>query len=367
MASPLRRLADAEHDLDHALMLDPHFAAARLNRGAVRMFRGQIAEAKADFTKVIQEHPHNLQAKYYLALAEFKSRNWPDALAKCNDLLSARAKLRPARMLRTCIHLEQDNAERARADLNELLRQADATLDLTGADAAARRCRLLRVLAERGSSDFRKRVRKLALDEGEAAVAGGHRSAALFDDLGAILLLEKRQEEAIGRFGEGLACEAAAPLHSALRRKRGQALVDLQEYARAKEDYAQASRLTGGDSWAQATRAEAHAMLGYIAARQGLADEALREAALSVAQIKDASNFTLWSNLACVYAVLSEAKTPDAPALQDAAMSLLAHAVSQARRTLRADDAIDNIRNDDALKSLRGRADYNELIPAPRR
>src|SRR5262249_19908528 len=147
----------------------------------------------------------------------------------------------------------------------------------------------------------------LALAEGQAAIAGGVKTAALYDDLATLLQKQKKLDEAIGKYNDGLECPATDSVRANLHLKRGLALVDKQEYGRAKEDYDLAARLEGDDPTAQAIRAEAHAMLGFIAAHQGAPAEAQREAALAMAQIRGSQHFTLWINLGCVYNALADA------------------------------------------------------------
>jgi hypothetical protein len=181
-------------------------------------------------------------------------------------------------------------------------------------------------------------------------------------------------DEAIDHYGKGLACPGAPAELAMLRLLRGGALVARkegkqpgpQDFVLAKEDFTIAAQHPGNDVKSQAIRAEAHAMLGYIAARESSPELANRETALAVAQIRSTSHWTIWSNLACVYNAIADGKGSGDSAMQDAAMMMLTNAMSQAARAGRADEAAKVILRENALESLKKHPDFKNLVPTPR-
>ena len=376
--APLSNPKAAKDNFDTALRLDPDFAQAQLYRGLLRLQQKQPDQAKSDLSMVSRAHPENLQARYFLALAEHDTANFAAALKLCDEILGPRPDLRAPRLLRVQVALALGNGEQARTDLNLWLSLFDKKLDPASPRSAAVRCKLWRRLGERSPTSVRKLAWQLALADGRAAIAGGFKSASTHGDLAAILYRHEKLDEAIEQFGLGLACQATPAELAVLHLNRGGALVarqdaliklkrlGRQDFALAKEDFEIAAQLSGDDIKSQAIRAEAHAMLGYIAARQSAPEEAYRQSALAVAQIRSTSHWTIWSNLACVYNAVADGNSAGDRAMQDAAMMMLANAMSQATRAGRADVAATTILADDALKSLQPRADFQKLIQTPR-
>ncbi len=366
-------------NLDRALDYDPEFTAAKLNRGAVRLLRrqsGDIAECKKEFADILKSHPGNIHAQYYLALAEQAGGNNDAALQQCSAILDSHPHLTAPRMLRVQLHLAKakGDSQQARTDLDLWLAQREPKLDLKSPEAAARRCGLWRVLAARFSGAARTKTFLLALEEGQAALDAGHKSAQLYDDLAGVLIPLGRGAEALARIGEGLAVADSDPVvRVKLLLNRGNVLVNktkpsAEELAHAKEDYLAARRLTIGDEpSAQIRRAEAHAMLGYIAALESDEKEAQRQTTMATAQLHSANHYTTWITLACNYNALADAGAGDVASLQETALALLKNAMEQARRAGVANRAAVSISDDPALTSLKDHPGFAKIVPNPQR
>ena len=360
---PLSHFEAAEHDLDHALELDSKFAIARLYRGAARLLHNQFEAAKEEFRSLTKEYPENLQARYYLALAEHKADNLPAASALCDAIINDRPDLRPPRLLRIRISLAQRNTQQARAHIDQWLTQLDSKLDLAGPAAAARRSQLLRVLAESSIGPAQGLALSLALAEAQAAIKGGVKSATLYDDLAANYLGRGQFKEAIAATSDGLECPTSEIMLARLHHTRGLAYVELREFENAKQDFAAEAAVKGDGRLPQIHRADAHALLGYVAALELKASEAQRKAAESMAQLREYDHYSPWINLACVYNALADKDPPSKESLQDIAMVMLSNAMHQAQRIDRVSEATRKIRGDSALESLQSRPDFLQIIP----
>jgi tetratricopeptide (TPR) repeat protein len=378
----LRRFPAAEHDLDYAVALKGHSPTALLNRGAVYLLQRKFPEAQKDFLAVKSQDSTNLPATYYLAQLRYQQADFANALRDCDAVLQRSPSLRPALLLRVQIDLATGDGAKALADM-DLLSSSSKPADSSPAQAA-NRCQLLRVLAGKQTSAAGQRLAlALAEEQGLKAVDGGVKTAALFDDLGAVQYKlgefdanqarretnqarrnaglargQARIAAAIVAYERGLACDASPAAIAALHRHLGLALSDRKEWDRAKQHYQKAIALGGSEL----NRAEAHSMLGYIAACQSDAGTAEREVALAMAQLRTTNKFDLWWNLGCVYAALSEKDQDHSAELQNIAMTMLENCVFQAQRTESRAAAVFSLRNDPALKPLHERKDFQDLI-----
>ena len=126
-----------------------------------------------------------------------------------------------------------------------------------------------------------------------------------------------------------------------------------------------AAEISGDEITKQKIRAEAHALLGYIAARQSDISRADREAALAMAQIQNFRSWHIWSNLACTYTAMGDDDKEQSQELYDIAMLMIRNSIYQAKRSDSLPAAVREIVKDEALQPLRQRQDYKDLIAPP--
>lgn len=235
-------------------------------------------------------------------------------------------------------------------DLNHVLDHA-TTKKIEHASAEA--CHLRGFVLRRLAND--QAGRTLARNELEQAVRLGRREPQLFEDLGAVLVLLKKPDEATAAYTQGL---KLAPEHVQLRIKRGWATAE-QEQTRqqAHEDFAAAVR-------SEPDNAEARVGLGYVLALEKSAKPAQAEAALAL--MNQNNDRILLRYVACVYARLAEWDEEQRTQHQDVAMTLLQKGVAlwRAGGSLGPNE-IRAIEGELALESLKTRPDFQQLISSP--
>ena len=359
------RYAAAEHDLDRAVRLDPEARPARLNRGVVSWAQQKYDDALRDFEAVLQPPTEKrlIQAAYYRGQLHLERGEVGRALEDFNSVVAELPGFRPVHLLRARILIAQGEDARGLEDLDAYL----GARPLAGAvwwrparrwEIHARRGRLLRLLHAELPADQRRKP------SGQAArlpwpwwnyarrLDAGGQAAEVYDDLGALLEMTNKPNEAVAAYGKGV---DIAPRDVKLLNKRGWAQDAIGQPERALEDFTAATRADPED-------AEAHSGLGYIQARKTNVPEAQREADLALLHGGDRS--MILHNVACIYVVLAQADERQAPAHQDAAMALLRRAVKVWRRSGTGPNAIDQIKSDPTFEPLRKRRDYQELSGA---
>ena len=352
----LKHYKEAEQDLDRAVGLDPEFLPSRLNRGVVYWNQGKQKEALADFDLVLQapKDKRLVQAAFYRGQLYLQLGDTAKALADFDQVIADQLRIRPIYLYRARIHFAQGNDVRGLADLDAYLAD-NRPFDPRSWEAHGQRGRLLRLLYSELPSDVRQKpsgqaLAMQALIQLEAAVKQGARSAAVFDDLGAMLELTGKVPEAVAAYGKGL---ELAPKDVKLLIKRGWANDQLNQRDEALKDFNAAAGI-------DAENAEAHTGIGYIRALQKLPPEAQRAADLAL--LHGADNYLILHNVACIHAALSQTGERQAAAHQDVAMALLRRAVKLWKQAGTGPNEIDQIKGDDTFKPLRERRDYRELI-----
>jgi tetratricopeptide (TPR) repeat protein len=206
----------------------------------------------------------------------------------------------------------------------------------------------------------------LAEQEGLKAVAGGLKWAKLFDDLAAVQFQQGKPDDALDSLESALAAKPDSILEARVHLVRGLIyLLVNKNYNRAQEDYRQAATIEGDETIKQRIRAEAHALLGYIAARQRNSALADREAALAMAQLVSVNDWMLWFNLAGLYVAQADNDAERRDELHDIAILMVRHCLYQADRIGSRAKAIEAIQGDDALEPLREHPDFKTLIAPP--
>src|SRR5207302_10219271 len=122
--------------------------------------------------------------------------------------------------------------------------------------------------------------------------------------------------------------------------RRGWVYNNLGKLAEAKTDFTEALRL-------DPNHAEAHAGLGYVSARQraiGVAQQEALQVLLLRDKVHHRSDYILFHNVACIYAVLALADPSRTTPYQDQAIDLLERAIALWRRRDDGPNEIDAIK-----------------------
>lgn len=130
----MKRFAEADKILTDALKRNPRDSDALLERSAVKLQSGSVADAKADLNQVLNLHPDSAMAHFRLALAAAKEGQVQTAEQQLNESLRLNAGLLPARLTLARTYLARN--------------QAQAALDLVD-HAPATQARRLQTIIER--------------------------------------------------------------------------------------------------------------------------------------------------------------------------------------------------------------------------
>jgi tetratricopeptide (TPR) repeat protein len=377
-----RRFPEALRELQRVVERHPDFAPARLNLGAVYWLQRQYEPALEQFDQVLQLGPEKrlVEAAYYRGVVRLERgdearRDVENAVEDLSRTIRERPQLRAAYLARAQAHLAHGEDGPALDDLNAALRTGQPRFDPEGPAGYEERGRLLRGLIPRLPRAARGKAVAAALREFRKAEELGGRSAALFDDLGAILELSGRPEEALRAYSRGL---ELAPDHARLRNKRGWVLLGVKppQSDQARGDFAVASRLKPATAADRLAVADAHIGLGYVHACAGRAPDAAHEATRTLLAlrgtegdaVRHVDHYVLRHNLACIYGELSRSDAKHRAEHEELAMEFLREAVAQARRTGAGAEEADNIDGEPAFPpSLRERPDFRELQKSARR
>jgi tetratricopeptide (TPR) repeat protein len=346
-----KRFPEAEQDLEKALELQPDFRPARLNRAVARWLQKDDETALADFEAVLQPPRERrlIEAAYYRGWLRLERGQYAEALRDFDRVVAEKPGFRPVYLLRAQVHLLRAEANLCRKDLDAFL-ASGRPADLTGRQAHERRGRLLRLLITELPPPGRKTCALLGLDELKKAVERGSRSGGVWGDVGAVLEHLGRVPKAIQAYSEGL---EQAPGDVRLLVQRGWACEREGRYERAAADFARAVQL-------DFRNAEALTGLGYLHARRHRCAEAQWAAAQAL--LHGPSDYLVLHNVACIYALLSQADTSRAAGHQDMALRLLGQAVELWRQGGAGPDEVELIRREPAFDpSLRARPEFKRL------
>jgi tetratricopeptide (TPR) repeat protein len=351
-----KRYPEAEQDLDRAVQLSPESRPSRLNRGVVYWAQKKQDQALADFSAVLQPPGERriVESAYYRGQLYLQLGELEKALHDFNLVATEKPSFRPVYLLRARIHLARGDRVGALANLDEYL-GGKGVADRPAWQVHDQRGRILRMQYAEVPLDQRDRpsaraLANLTVAELEQAVVAGGRTAELYDDLGAMLELTGQLDKAIAAYDQGL---AIAPDNIKLRLKRGWAHVQQGEYNKARADFSAATR-------ANQDNAEAHTGMGYVVATGKSMAEAQREADLAL--LWGGDNYLIVHNVACIYAVLSQAKDPQAPGHEEAAMALIRKAIALWKQGSTGPSEIDLVKSEPAFAPLRSRTDFQILL-----
>jgi tetratricopeptide (TPR) repeat protein len=321
----LKRFPEAQRDLDTALKLDAGFIPARLNRAIAYRLENQMKEAASELEAILQAPPEKqlLEAIYYRGQLYLDQGNYRKA---CDDFdrVAEKRSLRILYYQRARAHLCLKEDDLALADLTRYLeRTGPGPFVPNATETFHQRGRLLRLLVPRLPKEAKKTALLLAVGDLEKAISMGLSSAAVFDDLGAVLENLERYEEALAAYSRGL---NEKPKNVKLLLKRGLVLtqgVKPPQYDKAQTDYDQAVLF-------EPKNADAHAGLGYVRACQGARDEAHRHANLAL--LYGGGDYLVLHNTACIYGELSRAADGQTTEHQDLAIAAFQRALELWRR-----------------------------------
>jgi len=309
--------------------------------------------ALADFQAVLDapQETRLIEAAYYRGQLYLQLGEVQKALNDFDQVVAQEPDFAPVYPLRARIHIAKGEKAAALKDLDAYL--ASRPADKNDGDAHGRRGRLLRAMyaelpVDQRANPSAQALAALTVEE----LSQSTQTAEVLEDLGAMLELSGRTNEAIRAYSKGLTI-ASKPL--TLHLKRGWAYEQGGEHDKARADFAAGAEIDPDN-------AEAHSGLGYVDALGKLPAEAQREADLAL--LRGANDYLILHNVACIYAALSQTGGRQTPAQQDAAMALLRRAVELWKDRKAGPSEIDLIKGEPAFQSLRGLADFQKLIKA---
>jgi tetratricopeptide (TPR) repeat protein len=310
VAEALRSLNRAV-DLGSDLRSD--FRPARLNRGMVYWLQKDYDEALAEFDAVLEppDDKKLFEAAFYrgqlrlqLALQPPTSRQkLTDTLPDFNLVAEKKPNFAPVFSTRARVYFLVGKDNDGMVDLNRFLALTmPGPYDPNAADACFERGKFLRRIANNVAGAARKKKFEQARVELETAVARGGHSAALCDELGAVLESLGAMDEAIVKYSEGI---ELAPEDFLLRDKRGWIYVDRATVDLAEGDFAAMLRVEPKKPFDRVLQAGAHAGLARV--HVGRSDEpaARREVTLALTLPFKEEHWLVQFKAATVYAQLS--------------------------------------------------------------
>jgi tetratricopeptide (TPR) repeat protein len=292
-----KREALALADLDQAIKLRPGDRQARLNRGFFHLQRNHYQAALADLNAVLDDPPAErmLDAYFYRGQLQEQNGKVDEALKDFTLLAEAKGKAHPVFLRRARIWFARGEPKRGLADVDAFLGQGNAPYP----ERLAKRAKELYGLIGRVAQKPREEILRLAALDLQNAIAGGVRSAEVYDDLGAVLQHQRKIPQALKAYDEAI---KRSPKDAALRVKRAWARLELVaadavQYQKALEDFGAALAINPD-------LAEAHSGFGYVQACLGRAGGGTRQAMKAI--LHGGGDYMLVHNVACIYAKLAD-------------------------------------------------------------
>ena len=342
---------EAERDLNRAIQLSPDSRPSRLNRGVVYWNQKKYDAALADFSEVLQppQEKRLIESAYYRGQLYLQLGEVQKAREDFDQVVAQKPGFFPVYPLRARIHIAKGDNAAALGDLDAYL--AGRPADEHDGDAHGRRGRLLRAMygelpVDQRANQSAQALAALAVEE----LSKSTPTAEVFEDLGAMLELMGRTNDALGAYSKGV---TLAPESLTLRLKRGWAYEQTGDHDKARADFAKGAAIDHDN-------AEAHSGLGYVDALGKLPADAQREADLAL--LRGANDYLILHNVACIYAALSQNGGRQTAAQQEAALALLRRAVELWKSRKSGPSEIDLIKGEPAFQSLRGLSDFQKLI-----
>jgi serine/threonine protein kinase/Tfp pilus assembly protein PilF len=361
-----KHLPEAKRDLDKAVKLDGDAPTSRLNRGVAYWSLHRDADALRDFDVVLALPPEKrlVEAAFYRGQLYLQQGEVQKALDDFDLVVRENPLLQRVYLHRARIHIAQGNNDKALADVDAFLAAGHAP-ERDGWELHGLRGSELRNIYTELPEDERQKkagqaMAALAVAELQAAVEKGGRKAVLFEDLGAMLELTGKLDDAIAAYSKGL---ELAPRNVVLLNLRGMAYLNTSQFDKALPDFSAAVAI-------EPLNAEAHSGVGFVRAVNKLPVEAQQSAELALlfgTELRAPKNYLNLHNVAGIYAALSATGDRQARAHQDVAMALLQRAVALWEKEGTGPDEIEQIKSDDTFKPLSGRDDFQKLINRPKK
>jgi tetratricopeptide (TPR) repeat protein len=266
--------------------------------------------------------------------------------------------VRLAYLFRAQIYLVLGRRRDGIENLNEFFVGSDRAFDPKSPDAAGRRGRQLRLIAnELPPSHGKQQAQILKLARTELLDATREMgTAACFADLGRVSEQLGQTDDAIKAYGRALELE---PKDLRILSLRGWAFVNHPEpqLDRARADFVAALAIAANDP-------DSHAGLGYVQASKKVDVEARREAQL--AALYGSGDYMMLHNVACVFAKLSDVMPAREKEYHDLAIDYLRRAVELWKRDRTGPNEQTQIQRESAFSaSLRKRPEFKELLKDP--
>jgi tetratricopeptide (TPR) repeat protein len=122
-------LAAADHALEHAIILRPHYADLHFQYGALLVQRGRRAEARRELEAALEIHSNYLAARVELAMLEAREGRIGDALAALRDVQRDHEIEEPHTFQRGLQSLERADWDAAEAQFRRAVRGSHPRLD----------------------------------------------------------------------------------------------------------------------------------------------------------------------------------------------------------------------------------------------
>jgi tetratricopeptide (TPR) repeat protein/tRNA A-37 threonylcarbamoyl transferase component Bud32 len=351
----LKRFSEATADLDQSIKLSPDFRLPRLQRGIAYWLQQKYDSALADFDAVLlpPDAQRLIEGAYYRGQVHLEREEYAEALKAFDQVVEAKRNFPSLHLFRARAVLSLGQQNSALTAMNAFL-AAGKPFDPESAEAYGRRGRLLRlVLIPKLPAKVRGKSLQLAQAQLEKASDLGATSAAVFEDLGAVLEQLGQTARAVDAYTKAL---KIAPDDVKTRVKRGWAYADLQppQYDKAREDFAAVVLR-------ESAHGEAHAGLAYVQASRKVPAEARRQAGQAL--LHGAGDYLVLHNVACAYARLSQTDTDRAVEYEDLAIDQLRRAVELWQRGGTGPNELKLIEGEPAFPpSLRARPEFKELV-----
>jgi tetratricopeptide (TPR) repeat protein len=253
-------------DLTKAIELDPTFQPARLNRGIAYWLNGETDAAETDFDAVLAapDDKRLVEAALYRGQIFLSKKRPQEALEDFSTVVAARPNLRVAYWYRAHANFLSGNFDSGMADVKKYSAldpdpKADSRLVLGKA---------LRKMGQQCAGRTRAQLLLGAAQQIQAAISADEATPELLEQLGAVQELLGDVPQALAIYSQAI---KLAPASARLRNLRGWAHVGQKDYEKARDDFAEALKISPNDP-------NAHSGLGYALAELGQKDDARKEA-----------------------------------------------------------------------------------------
>jgi tetratricopeptide (TPR) repeat protein/tRNA A-37 threonylcarbamoyl transferase component Bud32 len=352
--SLMQRFDEAHTDLDRAVQIDPDFRPAVLNNGVAYWLQHRDQEALRNFSAVLlpPDDRRLIEAAYYRAQIYLANNDTDRAFSDLSWLIDERPDFYPAYLLRARVQMMRGAQDSGLEDLNAVVsHDTGSGFDGQSADDLGERGRMLRRIAAELPSSAAATALNLARQDLESAVRLNAQSVKSYRELGAVYDRLGQSESAVAAYSSAL---KLSPVDVRTLLDRGWLLVNLKRFDDARADFSAAIA-------ADASNAEAHAGLGYVAACQGDYAEAQDQAAAALLYGSD--DYLILHDVACIYAQMYQTDLAHQADHQALTFEMLEKAVALWRAHGTGPDELRLIKQEPAFPpSLRQTAEFQRIL-----